>query len=698
MLCLETAGGTEKDIDDLAVVLSQLDALGVAARVHVRTVPEDIARTIQFDLAPYLIDGPLPPGARIVVLGGHRLSDADLLRLRGLAGAPDRDCRAFGSFATPQASIGVAARLSYVFGRDPELFDLADGSETARDAPVFGIGRDRARPDGAPPRLLLVAPPLGDPRTAAALTALALSRRVDTVVLTGGRAKRAWIAARGPGIPVYQYGEALPASLAEMADVCVCFAALQAYIRANCLVANVATSGGVLIDATDGHAIARETDAFIRGPVDLSDLAAFLQSDILPNLKQIGAEVRRSEAARRADPEPVLRFLGVEGAPEAGPAARSAPLVMMPTNGVGLGHARRCALIAHALPGGPAPRFAAFPSCIRVIRAHGFDVMPLIGRSNLHAQTHENDLPNYVRLRSLTRGARGLVFDGSYVFDSVYRTILENRLAGVWIRRGLWQAEQDNSVALDREKVFDRVIVPREAFDELNTAYSHGARVREVGPIVQRVTLEAAERAALRERLAARFGVRFERLVVSLLGGGVAADRGAHIQALCGMLERRPDTLHLVVVWPAAVLQPAWFAWDRSRVVRTTSAARLAAAADLCITAAGYNSFHEVLYNRLPAIFVPQTSAQLDDQDARAGAARERTLAGCVAPHALMTLEREIGRFLDDGEAEAVRARLAALELPEPGNAAAARAIEEVCHGPGALERDGAADRAARRR
>ena len=114
----------------------------------------------------------------------------------------------------------------------------------------------------------------------------------------------------------------------------------------------------------------------------------------------------------------------------------------MPTNGVGLGHAQRCALIASALgPGRRPPVFAAFPSCMRLVKSHGFDVMPLIGRSHLHAQSHEHDLANYLRLRALCAGARTLVFDGGYIFDSVYRTVLEGGVSGVWIRRGLWQGE-----------------------------------------------------------------------------------------------------------------------------------------------------------------------------------------------------------------------------------------------------------------
>ena len=341
----------------------------------------------------------------------------------------------------------------------------------------------------------------------------------------------------------------------------------------------------------------------------------------------------------------------------------------MPTNGVGLGHAQRCALIANALgPGRPPPVFAAFPSCMRLVKSHGFDVMPLVGRSPLHAQSHEHDLVNHLRLRALSAGARTLVFDGGYIFDSVYRTVLEGSVSGVWIRRGLWQGSQDNSVALDREKAFDRVIVPCEGFEELNQPYSRGDHLFTVGPVVQSVALSPGSRDGLRAALADRFGRSFDRLAVSLLGGGVAADRSAQIQALCGLFERRSDTLHLVLVWPNATLEPGWFDWRNSRVVRTLHAAVLAAAADVAITAAGYNSFHEVLYNRIPAIFVPQTGSFMDDQRARARAACDRGLAAMVESSELMKLERLIARYLDDGEAEAMRAKLAATDLPELGH------------------------------
>lgn len=707
MLWCETAGAEAQDFEDLAVFVSQLSALGRPAGIDQRAIPSGLSRNAQFDLAGFLVDGSPEPNDRVVLIAAHRLQDGKLAALRRLATAAPG--LAFGSFASRQAMIATQAKLSYVLGQDPEVVDLAAGAraldELGRDAPVIGAPR-RSAP-GARPRCLIVEPDLQDGRQASALVALALSRRFQVAVLTDGKAKHAWTATHGAAIPFYHYGEILPAALSERVDILVSFRPPQKNYRLQCLVANLVLSGAALLDGSEGHGVARVQDAFIRGPVDLPSLGAFLASEIATNLGEIGKHVQGSATAARLSGARLAGLLQsgpTERPPRtsgrgAGTGSTVDRIIFLPTNGVGLGHAQRCALVAAELDRTRAEAvFAVFPSCMRLVKGYGFDAMPLVPRSPLHAQAHENDLTNYLRLLALAEGARTLVFDGGYIFDSVYRAILENRLRGVWIRRGLWRAEQDNAIALDREKAFARVIVPNEAFDELNASYSLGDHVRAVGPIVQRVALDSAQRTALRHELARRYGLSYDRLVVTQLGAGVAADRGAQIQAACGMLERRADVLHLVVVWPTATLQPGWFGWSRSRVVTTHHAGVLAAAADLCISAAGYNSFHETLYGGLPAIFVPQAAPFMDDQRARAQAARERGLAGLVEPHQLMTLEREIGRYLDGGEGAEVRRRMRALQLPPPGNADAAALIEEVAGGDATMDGSSLQDRSAERR
>lgn len=697
MLLCDTAADERAAVENLAIFAGHLAALGLPARIAVASVPEEASLNLQFDLAPFLHDGDLGADDTLVLLGAERLDDARLARLRQIAGERPVAARAFGAFGRPQTALGTRARLSYALGREPELFDVGD---VRGSAPVFGVACPQIEAAG-PPRLLLVGPDLADAAQAAVLLALAPRRSLQVEVLTDSRSKQAWIAAHGRVVPVFAYGEAPPLALAARCDVAMLCGRAGGSYRFEMLVADLLAAGRALLDGSAGHQNAAENDAFVPAPQGLVGLDRFLDAEILPNLARIGQNARDSRAAAAIRPDRVLAFLGRSASGDTGRRRRpdgpgAGALVFMPTNGVGLGHAQRCTLIARALPRRrPRPVFAAFPSCAALIKAQGFDVMPLVGRSALHAQSHEHDLANYLRLRALSAGARALVFDGGYIFDSVYRIALAREMPAIWIRRGLWPTDQDNSIALDREKAFDRVIVPEEAFEELNLAYSRGAHVAAVGPIVQTLAPDPAGRAELRAALAERFGRPFERLAVTLLGSGVAAGRATQVQALCGLHERRSDTLHLVVLWPNGTLEPGWFGWRNSRVVRTRHAAVLAAAADVAVTAAGYNSFHEALYNRIPAIFVPQTAGFMDDQRARACAACDRGLAAMVAPHELMALERLVCRFLDDGDAEAIRARLAAADLPPAGTARAAALIEETAHGSDALEHDPAQDRPA---
>ncbi len=701
MIWCDTGGGEVAHIEDLAVFVAQLNAAGFAAAMDARAVAGPWGRSLQFDLAPWLREGPAAPGDRLAVIAAQQLGEARLAGMRHLAGGAGLACTAFGSFASRQAAIGAQARLAFALGCEPDVIDLAthhDQKWLGFDAPRIGVARPL--PEDGVPSVLLVGPPLQDPRDGAALIGLSLMSSLRIAVLTDGKTKQAWTEAQGHAIPFYQYGEVPPASIAHRVHALALFEPFQKSYRLQSLRANVAVSGGVLLDCAQGHPIAAEDEAFVRAPVDLAGLGAFLASEILPNLARIGAHVRGAAQTRRLARHDALGPLAGLTAlePDAAPAGEPARIVFMPTNGVGLGHAQRCRLVAGELPAARyATDFAVFPSCMGLVRSYGFDAAPLVSRSPLHSHPHQNDLVNYLRLRSLTRSADAFVFDGGYVFDSVYRTILEHRLRAVWIRRGLWQKTQDNGIALDREKAFARVIVPAEAFAELNRPYSRGPQLRDVGPIVQGLRLEGAARARLRDEIGTRYGTAFRHLVVSQLGAGVAADRHAQLQAICAMLERRTDVLHLLVIWPTATVEAGWFCWQRSRVVRTLHAAVLAAAADLCISAAGYNSFHEAIYGGWPTIFLPQTGAFMDDQMARCRAAAERGLAGFVEPQEALKLERTVARMLDDGAgAETVR-RLTSEALPAPGNTDAARLIEEIADGRQPKSGDLRPDRTARR-
>lgn len=685
MLFIETAGQGSECLDTLAVLVSQLAHAGVDAAIPVKSIDfHSASRYAQYDLALLLSEASPGPEDRLVLIDAHLLNDAKLVSLRRYGREHALRCVAVGRFETKQSEIGTRAKLSYVLGEDPEIFSTFSTSGTGLPANVPVIGVRGKRPNRASriiPTVLLFGPDIDDPN----LKFLMASKRFRGIIVTGGKQKQAWTDKHGNAFPVYHYGEILPAHISSMVDIFASFQGTSSSYRIQSLHANLLAEGAVMIDCSEGLEHAVVDPFFIRGPRDAIGLQSHLTLDVIPNLDALREETCKQTASKVASYARVIgRLTGLAHAAPAQPAHRAAPTgpgraVMVPTNGVGLGHAQRTSLIAaHLKRNLVEPVFAAFPSCIEMINSHGFDAMALVSRTEYHANAHANDMLNYLRVHALARKAKALVFDGGYVFDSIYRTIHDHGLNGVWVRRGMWQAGQNNSTSLDREKVFGRVIVPAEALEELNRSYSNGDHIREVGPIVQTTQLEASEREELRASLADRFGKSFRKLVVTMLGGGVAAKRTAQIQAICGMMEARTDVLHLLVVWPTATVEPATFAWSNTRVVKTHHASPLVAASDLNISAVGYNSFHEVLYNRVPTIFMPQMSAFMDDQRARAMAAVERGLAAMVEAERVLALRNEVAAFLDGGKSQDIREKLLAFTLPEPGNRAAAAVIEEM--------------------
>ena len=116
--------------------------------------------------------------------------------------------------------------------------------------------------------------------------------------------------------------------------------------------------------------------------------------------------------------------------------------------------------------------------------------------------------------------------------------------------------------------------------------------------------------------------------------------------------------------------------WRSTRVATTRDALSLCRAADLVVSAAGYNAVHDGRYHAVPAIFVPQIAPYMDDQERRARAASDRDLAVTVLPHELMVLDRTVHGLLDNGGAADMRARIQETDLPERGTRHAAELIE----------------------
>ena len=685
MILLESGPEGARAFDAKATFAAQLSARGHKVAIDDSVVPEDFDRHRKYEVAPYLASVGNAEISHVLVIGAEQINDETLLRLRGHGLSPDVPILAIGRFDSHQALIGAQTRLAYALGREPRVVDLSALHTAALPVTavsplaVSGAITGQTAAPNIPELFVFLPPDIADePATVQVLAAMDNMGGFRLNIVAPAKGKELIRASRYSQLCVFSYSEVSPVALAQRADVAAFFGDSVPGERMAIFALELMGAGKAVIDATVPAVFERAGAPALRGPEELAALPAYLEHSVFPNLNAIGHHVRESAwiATRRIERLEAELGLAPPARPEL-PEPGKARHVFFPTNGNGLGHAQRCSLIAAELEHTDDCIFAAFPSCLPLLQGKGHSCFPLVSRSEAHPESFANDLVNYLRLRDSLTYADHLVFDGGYIFDSVLRAIVETGCKATWIRRGLLQQVHVNAITPERESAFDQVIVPLEAFDELNTDNRFRRNTARVGPIVQ--AWPKISRDKIRQNLGERFGVEFDTLVVSALGGGVAADRSAQLQTLAMLMEGRPDCLHLILVWPNAIIAPNLYGWDRTRVVTTRASAGLLCAADLAISAAGYNSFHEMLYHRVPTVLLPQSAEYMDDQERRARAAAERGLAEIVLADELLKLEQTLSACLDNGRSDELSKALVAAEFPPPGNTDAARLLGSGC-------------------
>jgi UDP-N-acetylglucosamine:LPS N-acetylglucosamine transferase len=96
--------------------------------------------------------------------------------------------------------------------------------------------------------------------------------------------------------------------------------------------------------------------------------------------------------------------------------------------------------------------------------------------------------------------------------------------------------------------------------------------------------------------------------------------------------------------------------WPSAVYMRVYPLAKYFSAFDFCISAAGYNSFHELIIYGIPTIFIANEHQSMDDQDARAQFAMRNDAAMLISEEDV----HRIGPMIDLIMQEKVRSLMAA--------------------------------------
>lgn len=382
----------------------------------------------------------------------------------------------------------------------------------------------------------------------------------------------------------------------------------------------------------------------------------------------------RFSLARHAERVAALIGSPVRGGPARpkGRPRRPRRALFFTTNGIGLGHVTRALAIARRLGPGIEPVFVTLSQGARVIEEAGYPVEYLPFHAYLGADVNRWNQYLAVELGEIFRfhDPSAILFDGNTPYAGLVQALQgAGRAWSAWVRRGFWRPGS-GAAALAREGAFDVVIEPEdlaEALDEGPTTQSRG-RTRRVAPI----RLVGEEGLLPRAEARRALGLPEAGLCALLqLGSGNNWDYAALQERAVAYLARVPGLTLAALESPIGFDPPALP--EGVRALRLFPASPYLRAFDFVISAAGYNSYHELLLSGTPALFVPNEHPMMDDQRARAEHAERMGWALSLRAEAIYRLGEKLGRLLDAGEREAMRRRMAA--LPQKDGAAEAALI-----------------------
>ncbi|WP_423066924.1 glycosyltransferase [Devosia sp. CN2-171] len=326
-----------------------------------------------------------------------------------------------------------------------------------------------------------------------------------------------------------------------------------------------------------------------------------------------------AKASRKRPTDPVQPV----SHPPAG--SRQRPVMFVASNGVGVGHVSRLLAIARRMDPRLPLLFATQAQAVSAIERLGFlaEYMPSAsyvgGDFELWDSWFRHDLETLVDAYDPAL----VVYDGnnpSHGLVGAVATRRDCRLA--WIRRGLWGPL--SSPFIDNSRWFDLIIEPGELKGQHDDGIT--ARRRDEAVLVPPIRLLDEGELLTREEAARRLGLDPSRPSVLIqLGAGYNRDVVALVDNLISVL-RRVEQLQICVAEWINGTQPLNY-WQGVSYLRGYPLSQYFKAFDFSVSAAGYNTFHEIVNFDLPTIFIPNRHPSMDDQAGRSSHAQAQQAA-----------------------------------------------------------------------
>ena len=355
--------------------------------------------------------------------------------------------------------------------------------------------------------------------------------------------------------------------------------------------------------------------------------------------------------------------------------ARQRPVMFVASNGVGVGHVSRLLAIARRMDARTPLLFATQAQAVPAIEQLGYlaEYMPsasYVGGDFAHWDSwFRHDLETLVDAYDPAL----VVYDGNNPSHCLMQAVAARRDCGLaWIRRGMWGPL--NSPFMDNARWFDLIIEPGELEGQADEGIT--AQRRDEAVLVPPIRLLDSDELFPRAEAARRLGLDPARPSVLIqLGAGYNRDVVTLVDALITELQQ-VDKLQICVAEWLNGTQPLSY-WPDVSYLRGYPLSQYFKAFDFSISAAGYNTFHEIVNFDLPTIFVPNRHPSMDDQAGRSTHAQARQAAFELDESDLGDLP-DLVNLLMDGKARSFLQSNSATLHQSNGAADAARLLTEL--------------------